>query len=141
MGEKVKKVRKFFWNTENGYTAQSHAFLLFTTPYALFWMLTGILTLCGVVVDPMMIQLLEIMQTPMMVIIGGLFSVTVASEIKKPNGGSNKIETSQSQGSPQVNQSYDYTSQNNQQYSSNTNQTYNQTYNSNNYDKYNEPPI
>ena len=100
----TNKIKKYFWNSEKGYTAQNHAFLLFTTPYALFWIVAAVLTLMGIPIDPMFMNLLEVMQTPMMVVLGGIFSLSVATEIRKPNGDSSNLNTSHSDGSPVISQ-------------------------------------
>lgn len=104
----MKKIGRYFWNNENGYTAQNHAFLLFTTPYALAWIAAIIMTLIGIPVDPTFMSLLEIMQTPMLVVLGGIFSVNVATEIRKPNGDKNSINTSQANGNSQVSHNVNY---------------------------------
>jgi len=100
----ANKIKKYFWNSEKGYTAQNHAFLLFTTPYSLFWIVAAVLTLMGIPIDPMFMNLLEVMQTPMMVVLGGIFSLSVATEIRKPNGDSSNLNTSYLDGSPTISQ-------------------------------------
>lgn len=83
MGDKMKQVGRYFWNDEDGYSAQNHAFLLFTTPFALMWIIAAVLALCGFPINPVFIELMGIMDTPLYVVLAGIFSMNVANQFTK----------------------------------------------------------